>query len=421
LIKEFINKYYKYIRNSGFYFGGSLVQLVFAFFSQPIYAKYLSAEDFGILGYYGSVQGFFTPLFLFGMTQYFMMNYFRQKEEANKSMLFNILAYLSVANVLISGLGFLGLYLAFKSFSVVVPFMPFSLLIFLILYFNIFTSFILINLRIRKKALTFFLFSSIPPVLNVAFGLSYIIFFKTGAEGKMLGQVTTNLIVGLISIYFLRNYLTIKTNFKFIRNSFVHVLPLIGAGYAYYPINSIDKIYLERLNNLPELGFYSLGLTAANFINMASGALFMAFEPDVYRLVIDKNIKRLKQLGVVFLLFVTVMIIGFIIVSPYLMDFLTSGRYTRAYKYANINAIGIFFMQVFGFMNAIIIALKKTRYALYVNIVGGGAALIVYYLMIRWFSFHGANYAYIIVAFIMSFVSIIIISKELNKIKSLNF
>lgn len=400
--------------NSGFYFGGSLIQLVFAFFSQPIYAKYLSAEDFGILGYFTSVQGFFTPLFLFGMTQFYMMNYFRKNETENKVLLFNILAHLSIANVIISIIGFVCLYFIFSKLSVSVPFMPYSLLLLLILYFNIFTSFILINLRIRKKAFTFFLFSSLPPVLNVFFGLSFVISFHMGADGKMLGQVTTNFILGLLSLIYLRKFLIFKRDLSFFRKSLSQVLPLVGAGYAYYPINSLDKLFLERLDNLSELGFYSLGLTAANFINMASRALFMAFEPDIFKLVINRNFNKLKKLGSVFLLLVLFMIILFITFSPYLMDFLTSGRYTRAYKYANMYSIGIFFMQVFGFANAIIIALKKTKQALYVNLIGGVAAIISYFFMIRWFEFQGANIAYIIIGIVMACASFIYIRRELQ-------
>jgi O-antigen/teichoic acid export membrane protein len=415
LISKFVNKYNKYILNTGLYFGGSLLHLIFAFFSQPIYAKYLTAEDFGILGYYTSIQGFFTPLFLFGMTQYYLMNYFRQKEEENKVMLFNILAYLSVANVVISLVGFAGLGVAFKGFAITVPFMPFSFYIFLILYFNFFTSFILINFRIRKKAVSFFLLSAIPPALNVVFSLVYIIPFKMGAEGKLLGQVTTNIIVGLISLILLRKYLILRINLLFIRKSFSYVLPLIVAGYAHYPIKSIDRIYLERLGNLSELGYYSLGLTASNFINLAAAALFMAFEPDVYKLVVDKNFSKLRIIGSVYLLIVVVMVIVFILLSPYLMDFLTSGKYTRSYKYANINAIGVFFMQVFGLANAIIIALKKTNYALYINLIGGSAALLIYYLLIQWQDFQGANYAYVLVAIILSIASLLFIKHELKR------
>jgi len=412
--------YKSHIRNSIFYFGGSLIQLVFAFFSQPIYAKYLSAQDFGILGYYTSIQGFFTPLLLFGMTQYYLMNYFRQKEEENKEFLFNILAYLSLANILISSIGFVGLMLVFKSASVSVPFMPFSIFIFLILYFNIYTSFLLINLRIRKKAISYFIFSAIPPALNVGFGLFFVINLKMGAAGKLFGQVTTNILIGLLSLFYLRKYLKFKFNLGFIRKAFKYVIPLIGAGYAYYPIRSIDRIYLERLHNLSELGYYSIGVTAANFISMASLALFMAFEPDVYRYVAEKSFQKLKKIAGAYLILVALMIVVFISISPYLMNFLTSGRYTRAYKYANINAVGVFFMQVFGFLNAVIIAMKRSDYALYINIIGGSAAILIYYLLIKQFAFNGANYAYVVVGVVLSLASIAFMNREFNKIKITN-
>ena len=105
----------KNFQNSIYYFGGSIILL---FFSQPIYARYLSAEDFGILGYYGSVKGIFIPVFLFGMTQYYLMNYFRQNDKGNKVLLFNVLASLTIFNLLVSGFGFFCLQFGFDKFDI---------------------------------------------------------------------------------------------------------------------------------------------------------------------------------------------------------------------------------------------------------------------------------------------------------------
>lgn len=257
------------------------------------------------------------------------------------------------------------------------------------------------NLRVRKNGLSYLLFASIPPVLNVIFGLFFVIQFEMGAAGKMLGQVTTNTLVGIISIFVLRRYITLNIDFSFLRKSFRYILPIIGASFAYYPIRNIDKIYLERLNDISELGYYSIGFMAANFINVASFALFIAFEPDVYKYVAKNQFLKVRKIGLLFMSIVLVFVIVFISISPYLLEFLTSGRYTRAYKYANINAIGVVFFQLFGFFNAILIALKRTDFALYINIIGGISAIVLYKLLINTFSFYGSNYAYILVAIIM--------------------
>ena len=408
-LRKLLSKNKQNLQNSIYYFGGSITLLIISFFSLPIYAKYLSAEDFGILGYYGSIQGMFTPLFLFGMTQYYMMNYFRQNEQKNKVLLFNILANLSVLNLIVSIIGFFSLQYGFYKFDVSVPFQPFSIFIFIILYFNIYLSFILINLRVRKNAKTYLLISIIPPILNVVFGLLFVIKFEMGAAGKMLGQVVTNIIMGGVSIVFLWKYLSFQFIPKFLVKSLKYVLPLVAAGYAYYPIKSIDKLYLERLGNLAELGYYNIGFTAANFISLACAALFIAFEPDIYRYVSNNQFSRLKKIAILYFTIVIFFVFLFITTSPYLIEFLTSGRYTRAYKYANLFAIGVVFMQIFGFSNGVIIAMKKTKIALYINIIGAISALILYKILIAKYSFYGANYAFIIVAMIMAFSSLLFI------------
>jgi len=405
------HKYYEYIINSGLYLSGSVAQILFAFFSQPFYARYLSAEDYGILGYYTSVQGFFTPLFLFGMTQFYLMNYFRKSTKENKETLFNILFMLSIVNVIISVLGCVGLKIIYRTINISVPLMPFAVYIFIILYFNVYSAFLLINLRIRKKAILFFIFTAVPPALNVFWGLIFVILFKMGAAGKLLGQSITNLTIGLLSVYYLRKFITFKItlNFEFIRKSFPHILPLIGAAYAYYPIKSIDRIFLERLSNISELGYYSLGLIATNFINVACLSIFMAIEPDIYRLIIQKSYGKLIRLSLLYFLIVFSGVVLFILVSPYLMEFLTNGRFTRAYKYANVNAIGVLFMQVYFFANSVLIAVKRTKETLYINLFGGISALILYYIMIQKYQFQGANYTYVIISILMATSSILLI------------
>ena len=93
---SFLNKesFVKNVQNAGLYFLGSIVQSIFALITQPIYSVYLSAEDFGIIGYFVALKGFFTPIFILSMTSVYLMRYFKQSEIENKKLLFNITANL---------------------------------------------------------------------------------------------------------------------------------------------------------------------------------------------------------------------------------------------------------------------------------------------------------------------------------------
>jgi len=94
-----LKEVYKKLTNTVFYLGGSIVTLLFSLFTFPIYSTFLSAEDFGLIGYFNSLKAILLPLFNLSLSNYYLMVYFRNNEIQNKQILFNILFYLSINNV----------------------------------------------------------------------------------------------------------------------------------------------------------------------------------------------------------------------------------------------------------------------------------------------------------------------------------
>ena len=81
----------------------------------------------------------------------------------------------------------------------------------------------------------------------------------------------------------------------------------------------------------------------------------------------------------------------FIVVSDPIVAFLTAGRYTYASTYANVFVIGIFFMQIGGIYEQLFTAYGATKLVMWRNIMMGVFCIVVYYLMIHFFEFKGAN------------------------------
>jgi O-antigen/teichoic acid export membrane protein len=299
--------------------------------------------------------------------------------------------------------------------NVIIPLNPFAWFILIALLLDNFKSFVLINYRVRKKAFSFFMFSSLNAILNFGFGLLFVASFKWGVEGRMLAPIISSFMLLPFAIYILLKFSTISFNFNLFLKAAKISIPLVLAAYAYVPIASIDRFYLERLNNLSELGLYNIGVTIAGYVQLAFIALTSAIEPDIFKGVANNDNKLLLKSALI--TFVPYFLISgvFILFSGIIISVLTAGRYIDAEKYANITMISVFLMGIYWFSEKIFIALEKTKINLVINIIGGVFSVIIIYFAVQNFQFIGAAYGKVIVAFLIIMVQFILIYFNLKQ------
>lgn len=396
---------FKNLKNAGLYFLGSIVQSVLALIAQPIYSIHLSAEQFGILGYFEAIKSLFAPLFILSMTSVYLMQYFKQNEDENKKLLFNITINLIIINTISIFIGYIGVYIYFKSMGVNIPLNPFAWYILIALLLDNIKSVVLINFRIRKKALSYFTFSAINSIFNLGIGLLFVAVLQWGAEGRMLAPIISSLLLIPYSIHILKRYSTIYLDLKMFFKDLRVALPLVLAAYFYVPIISIDRMYLERLNNISELGLYNIGITIAGYVQLGYFALALAFEPEIFESVAQKNSKKLVKLFLLMFVPYLLMIFIFMEFSGIIIDLLTSGKYLGAQIYTNVTLVSVFLMGVFYFFDKILIAMGATKMNLLINIIGCISAISILYIAVDNYEFIGAAYGKVIVALLLVIIS----------------
>jgi O-antigen/teichoic acid export membrane protein len=408
------------IKNAGLYFLGSILQAILSIIVQPIYSLHLSADEFGILGYFDAIKSTLVPIFIFGMSSFFLMRYFKQGEEDNKKLLFNVAFYLCCFNTITLFVSYIAIYLYFDYMKVNIPLNPFAWFILIALLLDNIKSFVLINYRIRKKALAFFIFSAANSLFNFGLGILFVAYFKWGAEGRIAAPLVSSLLLLPVCIYILLKYSTMNFDIKVFLNGMKVAFPLVLAAYAYVPIETADRFFLERLNNLSEFGLYNIGVTLAGYILLAYVALGTALEPDIFKAVAEKDNKKLIRSALIIFVPYLLFVLIFMSFSHLIISILTAGRYIEAVKYTNILLIAVFLMGVYWFLDKILIALEKTKMNLIINILGGASSIIVTYLAVDVFKFTGAAYAKVIVALVLSITAFILVIKNLKLEKILS-
>lgn len=386
----------KNVLNSFYYFGGTFIQFLIAIFTQPIYSRYLELNDFAIMGYFTAVQAVLYPLFSMSLPFYYLAKYWKiENGETPQNNLSFILNFLNISNGLIAIISFILVSIYFKAFNVTIPLTPFIFIVLAQLFFEKYKSYYLIECRVQKNGLHFFLINILQIALNTGFSLYFVVLLKSGAMGRMSGPLLGVVITGLIALVLLikeKKYVfSFKTDRKKIKQALKYCIPLIIGAYAYYPIGNIDRIFLERLGNITEYGYYSIGLTISGFAGTFFLALYQSFEPDLYRFIAHKKYKQYAIFLFFFIIILGALTLLFIFFSEPVVSYLTSGRYTHASSYANIFIIGIFFMSVGGVFEQLFTAYGATKYVMWRNILMGVFCVITYYFMIKHYQFPGAN------------------------------
>lgn len=394
------------VGNSFLYFGASIIGLIISIFTTPIFARILDSQDFAIIGYFTAINNFVFPFYTLLFYSFYIANYFKKGEEENKDTLGTLVIFLSIWNFIFSAIVYLFLIGYFQITNVSLPLYPFALIILLTSIFSVYKSFLTINYRIRKKAWQFFFIMTAAKIFNVFFSLILVAIFSLGAQGKLIGILIGEIIIAAVSLYKLKDYMNFKYDSIILRSALRFSFPLVVSSFPHLVIVNYDSVILEKLNNVNEFALYSIGTTISGYLLLMGTSIFQAFEPDVYKFVGSGQYKKLFiYIALVVFTIITITII-FIYFSKDVLEYLTAGRYTLAYKYTNILSVSIIFYILYSFLSAIILALEKSKIALYITAFVGISSLFVYNQFIGSWGFMGAAYAKILLFALLSSISL---------------
>lgn len=392
----------KNLLNSLYYFGGTAIQFFVAIATQPLYSKYLSLEDFALIGYFTAIQALLFSLFNMCLPYYYLARYWRAKEENSDAEMSFILNFLNTANAVVAVFAFFSVTLYFNVVNVVFPLLPFLLIILVQLFIEKYKTYYLIECRAKKQGAQYFMLNLLQITINTLFSVFFVVTLKAGAEGRMTGMLLGVVFSSSVAVFLLIKNKKYKFSLGFdkrkVRSALKYCVPLIIGAYAYYPLDNIDRLFLERVGDTSEYGYYSLGLTIAGFLGTFFVAMFQSFEPDLYKCIAEKKYKQYVMFGAAYGATIVIVSAFFICFSKPIVYFLTDGKYTHASDYADFFVIGIVIMQMGGFFEQLLTAFEATRLVMWRNIILGILTVAIYYFLIKTQSFRGAAVSRIIVA-----------------------
>jgi O-antigen/teichoic acid export membrane protein len=212
-----------------------------------------------------------------------------------------------------------------------------------------------------------------------------------GAIGKLIPLLIIDSIIFIV--FFIKFVKKININYSIVKRAFVFSLPIILSALLNLPILTLDKIILEKINNINEFAYYNIAFGFAGYVFTFISAISMTLEPDVYKFVGEKNKKKLFQIFFLLLVAVVFSILAFLFFSKPIVHFLTAGRYMGAVKYANLLVITQCCLSLIYFLGSVLSALKLTRLEFVIMVVVSIISIASLISLIHTFQYFGAIYA----------------------------
>lgn len=332
----------------------------------PIYTnyKYLSKEDFGVLGVVDITYQLAIIIFGLALYQSFARWYLDPEHRSSqKSMHFTVI----FINTVICLVSFIFVFLLSSRISYLLfDTTKYSKLIWIMFAsasVNIVSNVSMVLLRLQERALKYATISIIKLLVTLSLTILFVVYRHKGLEGiyeaTLIGELTGFTII-LSDI--IRNSI-IKLELKKFIAMMQYGLPLMLASVSSLLLNTFDRYSLNYLTDLDTVGTYTLAFRIANSIKVVViASIQLSLVPIVFKKLGDPDIKRFIAKTMNYsALVVTLAILFFSIFSTEIVKVFASNT---AYYEASVIIPILSFSMVFVMMKEnVLIGLQITKSA----------------------------------------------------------
>ena len=423
----FINKLSSIVKENrgrvysiGRYFMASLIPLILNLATNPLVAQNMSAEDYAVVGYFKSYNTLILPIVLFYVLHYYTKRFYEVSEKEREILKAYIFKFLLIGSFVLALFSILGIYLytVFFNKDTQIPLFPYVWISMMSLPLTGLYSLTLTDYKMDMQSKKFLLLSVIYSFLTVGFLLLLVVVFKYGALGNILSIFLANLVVFVYSIYANRRLFKVSVQLSRYKKIIRFCAPLTMAATMGFFTNGYDRVYLERLGQVEELGFYIVAFSICNYLHVFADAVGNTFQPDIFRAIANRSMRIFLKYSVVVLGTNALIVIIFIPLSPMIIDILTAGKYVYSATYMKVLAISSFASAFYYMVSQFTVAVGMTKVTFYNKILTSIFSILMFKLLIDKFQFMGAAWgvslSYVISA-ITNILFLTVYSKKLKK------
>lgn len=386
-------------RHSFVYSLSNILGRFVSFILLPLYTRYLTPGDYGVLEILYFVFSMISIVISMGITGAMGRFYFDSEKQKDRNMVVSsALSCFGSLSLIVSLL----LYFVSGTTSELVFGSREYLPHFQILYITLFTEFAiqfsLAYFRVEKRSMIILVFSLIRTALTLSLNILFLVHYNLGAKGILLGTLIANGLTGIVMILMVLWKTGLGFSPPLVRDMFVFGLPLIPSRIAAYIIIASDRYFIKEFVSLNRTGIYSLGYKLGSVMSeFITSPFLQIWFPRRFEHFNRGDSERI--FAKIFTYFTAMLVFTGLAVALFAREIvmiMTTEPYWDAYKIVPLIALAHIFHSFYYHFSVGITYFKKTKYLAYVDISAGVFNLILNYFLITSFGIWGAAYSTLI-------------------------
>jgi O-antigen/teichoic acid export membrane protein len=413
----------KVLENSVFYiFSAMLIQAV-GFLLLPIYTRFMTPDDFGIISLINGFVAVFTFIVSFSLYSAAVRFHADYKDDHVKlKKLYSTL----VTFIILSNIIFFLMCLLFRDQIAKWMFdgISFFPLVFMALLSLVFVSLQALHQSIlqgRQQGKKLVIINLIVFGLTVVLKIIFVVVFRYGAVGFLVAQLTINGLYFFYMIYDLirEDLLTFGLDKKILKKTLIYSIPLMPHNLSTRLAGLISKVLINQSGTLALVGLYSISMQFASLIDMIQTAVNHAFQPWFFITMNnkDENSKiEIVKLSDFLLILYSIIYMGVGLFSQEIIMIITSERYYMSWTIIPVLVIGFSIKSIYYFYVNIVLYYKEATKKLFIaTLTGSLADILIAYLLIPLLGSMGAALAFILAKFIVVAI-VVYISRRFDSV-----
>ncbi|MCL2824641.1 MAG: oligosaccharide flippase family protein [Polyangiaceae bacterium] len=408
------------LRTGSLYAFASLIQRGAAFILIPVYSRYLSPSQFGVVHLSEAVASVVGTIAVFGLPPALGRIYFQNTEGTDEHKT-SVSAVVQLSLGLSVGFGTLCIVLGPYAMQLVprfsVAFHPYlSIAIIAAICLQILNVPLTIA-RSQERAGKYVALSLSYFGISTAGILVLVVAIPGGSYGMLLAREIAAAIMAAIGIYLVREWLFSKTTRSAASDALRLALPLVPHQLVAFVLGAGNRFFIEYYHSTEQVGLYSMAHSVGMAMSVVTATLMMAWTPVFFQKA-KQGGESLKSLGDLS----GAMIGGLIVIAgigccfgPIAVRYLLDARYAPSSQAVALVIGGYLFHGLFSLFQLAVMQSGKTKLLAPVTALAALGSLAANFILVPKFGFMGSAWG-TLVAYVVEAVLVFVLAQRLFKV-----
>lgn len=260
----------------------------------PVLTRFLSVEEFGVLGVATAVASIFAIIIGFNPSLFIIAKFHQAEKNKLGTYIYHILI-ISIACCAVMAICFLLFPGVLASYGIN---RVMFVIILLVSLSRVFISLGLAVLQMEKRALDYFRINILGAVPMLALIYLLIVVFEKGWEGVLISELIVGAVLAGIILRNLVNEDYIKTGFQsvFAKDFMRFSVPLIPHVLAFWVMNFIDRIFLAKMTDMETVGLYSTAYMLGLGMSLLHESIQRAWQPYFFEYLAKDSVELKRRM-----------------------------------------------------------------------------------------------------------------------------